>query len=114
VGAGFEGRLQLVLADGDQVRSILFGPTLSSPLTKRDRVDELIEVINAEADRRSGIKRDTSAAYEMESLIGSFDAPTTVGAPKPGAIRVQSLGLLNLAAYAAVWTLACALAAAFL
>jgi PH (Pleckstrin Homology) domain-containing protein len=111
LGAGFEGKLQLVLADGDQVRSILFGPALSSPLTKRDRVDQLIEVVNAESSRRSGRTRDPGASYEAEDLIGSLGSERAPQPPKPGATRRPSYGLMHLAIYAGLWTIACAAAA---
>gem|GEM_PF-4930544 len=110
LGAGFDGRLQLVLADGERVHSILFGPVLSSPLTKRIRVDQLIEALNAEAIRR-GTRRPDPATYSAESLVASLDAPAEVSTG-PGAARRRSPGLVNLAAYALAWTLACGIAAA--
>jgi hypothetical protein len=109
VGAGFDSHLRLVLADGDFVRSVLFGPGLSSPLTQRTRVDEIVEVVNGEAARRSGRQHDPQAVYEADELIGGPNsAPRPAG---PGAEFRPAHGLVNLAGYAIGWTVACIVAA---
>jgi hypothetical protein len=110
VSAGFDTHVRLVLADGDFVRSILFGPALSSPLTQRTRVDELVNVVNAEAARRSGRQHDPDAAYEADQLIGAQGA-ASVRPSGPGAQLVPMHGLVDLAVYAAIWTVACVVAA---
>jgi hypothetical protein len=110
LGATFDTHVRLVLADGETVSSVLFGPGLSSPLTQRTRVDELIEVINAESARRSGRKRDPEGLYSAEALVGSSGAPA-VAPTGPGATLRPSLGLIQLAGYTAVWTAVCLIAA---
>jgi hypothetical protein len=116
LGAGFDRRLQLALADGDLVFSIIFGPALSSPVTRRTRVDQLVEVVNRESAQRSG--REYGLAEPIAELIAiealeypdeDPDAPEEP--PKPGARLRPAYGLVNLAVYAVGWTLACALAA---
>ncbi|HEX3826267.1 MAG TPA: PH domain-containing protein [Sporichthyaceae bacterium] len=109
VSAGFDSHVRLVLGNGDYVRSILFGPGLSSPMTQRTRPDELAHVINVEAARRSGRQHDPQAAYEAEELVGgSNPAPRPTG---PGAELRPAHGLVNLAGYAIGWTVACIVAA---
>lgn len=110
-GAVFDGGFHIVLAGGDRLGSVLFGPTFSSPLTQRARVDQLVALVNAEAARRSGRTHDPDAAYEAELLIGS------VGAGSPDVDDAASKwrfvwGLPSLAIYAALWTVACALVSA--
>jgi hypothetical protein len=111
VGAGFDRQLRLVTADGDMVSSILFGPALSSPLTSRARVDELVQLIDVEAARRAGRTYEPDPTYSAQDLVGSIGSP--VKAPTgPGATFRNAPGWLNLAGYAAAWTLSCILAAA--
>lgn len=117
LGAGFDRRLQLALADGDLVFSIIFGPALSSPVTRRTRVDQLVEVVNRETATRSGRpygETEFLAPLIMDVTVEDdvdLDAPEEP--PKPGATLRPAYGLLNLALYAVGWTLACALAAKF-
>jgi hypothetical protein len=109
-GAGYDTALRLSLADGDSVGATVFGQALSSPLTRRDRVEELARIINQESARRSGRTYDPEAAYSAESLVGSVQS----SAPKPdgpGATHRPAYGLVSLAVYAAAWTLSCVLAA---
>lgn len=110
LGATFDTHLRLILADGETVRSVLFGPGLSSPLTKNNRVEELMEVINAESARRSGRTRDPEGLYAAEALVGEADSPVAA-LTGPGATLRQSPGLIQLAGYAAAWTAVCLVAA---
>lgn len=113
-GAGFDRSLAVVLADGDRVRSILFGPAFSSPLTTRARVDQIVELINQEAARRSGRTHDPDAAYAAEDLINPDQAVGVLSKPFPEAdtMRHTNRGLIALVVIAVLWTVLCALAAA--
>lgn len=110
-GAVFDGGFQIVLAGGDRLGSVLFGPTFSSPLTQRTRVDQLVALVNTESARRSGRIHDPEATYEAELLIGSVGAGSAEVDDAASKWRFV-LGLPSLAIYAVLWTVACALAAA--
>jgi len=112
-GASFDRHLTLALADRDQVRSVLFGPSLSGPLTRENRVKELCVLINTESARRAGSAWDPEGIYDAEPLIGTEssqrDAPRApVG---PGAVTSWAHGIPAAIGYAVAWTVACALAA---
>ncbi|HEY2832090.1 MAG TPA: PH domain-containing protein [Sporichthyaceae bacterium] len=108
-GAAFDRHLTLALADHDQVRSILFGPALSGPMTREHRVKELVALINTESARRAGGQWDPDELYAAEPLIGTqTDRPAPAG---PGSVTSPAYGIAAAIGYAAVWTVACVLAA---
>jgi hypothetical protein len=108
-GAAFDRHLTLALADHDQVRSILFGPALSGPMTREDRPNELVALINAESARRAGGRWEPDEVYAAEPLVGTpGDRPAPAG---PGAVTAPAYGVAAAVGYAAAWTLACVLAA---
>ncbi len=112
-GAGFDQTFTIVLAGGDRLRSALFGPTFSSPLTQRTRVDEMVALINAEASRRAGRAHDPEAAYSSEALISSMsDEARAVDVVSADSLFRIVWGWPSLAAYLALWTVACIAVAA--
>lgn len=108
-GAAFDRHLTLALADHDQVRSILFGPALSGPMTRENRPKELVALINSESARRAGARWDPDEVYVAEPLVGTrTDAPAPA---EPGSVTSPAYGIGAAATYLAAWTLACVLAA---
>jgi hypothetical protein len=111
-GASFERSFAVVLTGGDRLRSVLFGPTFSSPLTRRDRVDELVSLVNHEAARRAGRVHDPEAVYSAEALVGEIS-----GEPAGEVLDADSqwtpvYGWVSLVIYAVAWTVACVIASA--
>lgn len=106
-GAGFDRSFTVVLTGGDRLRSVLFGPTFSSPMTRRSRVDELVSLINHEAARRTGRVHDPEAAYAAEALIGAADPGAAAPALDADSQWTTVWGWPSLIAYAVGWTLAC-------
>ncbi|MGQ0842945.1 MAG: PH domain-containing protein [Sporichthyaceae bacterium] len=111
-GAGFDRSFTIVLArGGDRLGSVLFGPTYSSQLTTRTRVDQLIALVNHEANRRSGRVFDPEAAYEADALVGEL-GDGTFEIEDAAKKFTMNYGWTSLAVYAALWTVGCAVGAA--
>jgi len=108
-GAAFDRHLTLALADHDQVRSILFGPALSGPMTRDERPNELVALINSESARRAGGRWDPDEVYTAEPLVSTpDDSPARAG---PGSVTAPAYGIAAAVVYAVAWTVACVLAA---
>jgi hypothetical protein len=113
-GAAFDRHLTLALTDHDQVRSVLFGPALSGPMTRDDRPKEIVALINTESARRVGGQWSPEDLYDAQPLIGTEPQAAVAAARKPagpGAVKSPAYGLPGLICYAAAWTVACVLAA---
>lgn len=108
-GAGFDKSFTLVLAGGDRLRSALFGQAFSSPMTRRDRVDELVALINTEAARRAGRVHDPEAAYAAEALVGTSGSES-VPMLEADAQWETSWAWPLLVTYTVLWTALCLLA----
>jgi hypothetical protein len=114
-GAAYDSHLTLALTDHDQLRSVLFGPMLSGPMTRETRPKELVALINTESARRAGAQAWTpEAVYDAQPLIGT-EAPTPTSTSRtptgPAAIKSPAWGIPAGIAYAVAWTAACVLAA---
>ena len=114
-GAAFDhGHLTLALADHDQVRSVLFGPALSGPMTRDTRPKELVALINTESARRAGGEWRPDELYDAQPLIGT-EPEAAIATPRrptgPGAVKSAAFGIPAFLAYALAWTASCILAA---
>jgi hypothetical protein len=113
-GAAFDGHLTLALADHDQIRSVLFGPALSGPMTRDTRPKEIVALINTESARRAGGSWSPDDLYDAQPLIGT-EPEAAIAAPRkptgPGAIKSPAYGIPALIGYAVAWTVSCILAA---
>ncbi|HEY3603553.1 MAG TPA: PH domain-containing protein [Sporichthyaceae bacterium] len=114
-GAAYDSHLTLALTDHDQLRSVLFGPALSGPMTRENRPTELVALINTESARRAGNDAWTpDARYDAQPLIGT-EPEAAIAAPRgpvgPSAVKAPAYGVPSLLGYLAAWTVACILAA---
>jgi hypothetical protein len=113
-GAAYDSHLTLALTDHDQLRSVLFGPALSGPMTRENRPGELVALINTESARRVGGDWTPDARYDAQPLIGT-EPEAAIAAPRtpvgPSAVKSPAYGIPSLLGYVAAWTVACILAA---
>jgi len=114
-GAEYDGRhLTFALTDHDQIRSVLFGPALSGPMTREDRPKELVALVNTESARRAGGTWSPDDLYDAQPLIGT-EPQSAVATPRkptgPTAIKSPAYGIPAGIAYVVAWTGACILAA---
>ena len=102
------GHLELVGVDGDCARALIYGPAFSGPMTRDGRPRALVALIRAEAARRAG-REPPPGDYAASPLVAdesSFVAVEPVIHPR------SSYGVSEAVALTAVWTVACAVAAA--
>jgi hypothetical protein len=113
-GAAFDRHLTLALTDHDQVRSVLFGPALSGPMTRDNRPNEIVTLINTESARRAGGTWSADKIYDAQPLIGT-EPEAALATPRPStgpsAVKSPAYGIPSLIFYLAAWTASCILAA---
>jgi hypothetical protein len=103
------GYVEVVGTDGDCIRALIYGPAFSGPLTRERRPLALVALIRSESARRAG-REPLPADYEASPLVA--EAPPRFVATEPVIHPRSSYGLAEAAAFAGLWTLACAIAAA--
>lgn len=105
--------IEIVAADGDCARAMVYGPSFSGPFTSDARPAEVVALVRAESARRAG-REPLPEDYAATELVAGPDGAgwqTALDAPDLVVTR-PALGLPEAAAYLLAWTLACAVAAA--
>ena len=103
------GYVEVVGIDGDCARALVYGPVFSGPMTREKRPAALVALIRAEAARRAG-REPPPEDYAASPLVA--DENTAFAPPDPVIHPRPSYGIPEGLTYLALWTCACAVAAA--